>query len=343
MKFLDEAKVYIRSGSGGNGCVSFRREKFIEFGGPNGGDGGRGGDVWAEAAENLNTLIDYRFQQHIAARSGGHGMGKEMTGARGTDAVLKVPAGTQIFEEDNETLIADLDRPGARVLLAKGGNGGFGNAHFKTSTNQAPRRANPGQPAEEKTIWLRLKLIADAGLIGLPNAGKSTFLARVSAARPKIADYPFTTLNPQLGMVRIGGTDFVIADLPGLIEGAHEGAGLGTRFLGHAERTRVILHLVDGTQSEIARAYKTIRNELQNYGHGLANKPEVLVLNKTDAIPKDALKRKIAALERVSGQKVIAMSGATGDAVDQVLYAIVRKLNESRREAAAENTRGWAP
>jgi GTP-binding protein len=343
MKFLDQAKVYIRSGSGGNGCVSFRREKFIEFGGPNGGDGGRGGDVWAEAAENLNTLIDYRFQQHIAARNGGNGMGKEMAGANGNDAVLKVPVGTQIYEEDNETLIADLDHVGARVLLAKGGNGGFGNAHFKSSTNQAPRRANPGQPAEEKTIWLRLKLIADAGLIGLPNAGKSTFLARVSAARPKIADYPFTTLNPQLGMVRIGGTDFVIADLPGLIEGAHEGAGLGTRFLGHAERTRVILHLVDGTQSEIARAYKTIRNELQNYGHGLADKPEIVVLNKTDAIPTDALKRKIASLERAAGQKVIAMSGVTGDGVDQVLYAIVRKLNESRLGRGEENTPEWAP
>jgi GTP-binding protein len=343
MKFLDQAKVYIRSGSGGNGCVSFRREKFIEFGGPNGGDGGRGGNVWAEAAENLNTLIDYRFQQHIAARNGGNGMGKEMAGANGNDAVLKVPVGTQIYEEDNETLIADLDHVGARVLLAKGGNGGFGNAHFKSSTNQAPRRANPGQPAEEKTIWLRLKLIADAGLIGLPNAGKSTFLARVSAARPKIADYPFTTLNPQLGMVRIGGTDFVIADLPGLIEGAHEGAGLGTRFLGHAERTRVILHLVDGTQSEIARAYKTIRNELQNYGHGLADKPEIVVLNKTDAIPTDALKRKTASLERASGQKVIAMSGVTGDGVDQVLYAIVRKLNESRLGRGEENTPEWAP
>jgi GTP-binding protein len=343
MKFLDQARVYIRSGSGGNGCVSFRREKFIEFGGPNGGDGGRGGDVWAEAAENLNTLIDYRFQQHVAARNGGHGMGKEMAGANGSDAVLKVPVGTQIFEDDNETLIADLDRPGARVLLAKGGNGGFGNAHFKSSTNQAPRRANPGQPGEEKIIWLRLKLIADAGLIGLPNAGKSTFVARVSAARPKIADYPFTTLNPQLGMVRIGGVDFVIADLPGLIEGAHEGAGLGTRFLGHAERTRVILHLVDGTQSEIARAYKTIRNELQNYGHGLADKPEVVVLNKTDAIPNDALKRKIASLERASGQKVLAMSGVTGDGVDQVLYAIVQKLKESRREPQEDTTRGWAP
>jgi GTP-binding protein len=343
MKFLDQAKVYIRSGSGGNGCVSFRREKFIEFGGPNGGDGGRGGNVWAEAAENLNTLIDYRFQQHVAARNGGNGMGKEMAGANGSDAVLKVPVGTQIFEDDNETLIADLDRPGARVLLAKGGNGGFGNAHFKSSTNQAPRRANPGQPGEEKIIWLRLKLIADAGLIGLPNAGKSTFVARVSAARPKIADYPFTTLNPQLGMVRIGGVDFVIADLPGLIEGAHEGAGLGTRFLGHAERTRVILHLVDGTQSEIARAYKTIRNELQNYGHGLADKPEVVVLNKTDAIPNDALKRKIASLERASGQKVLAMSGVTGDGVDQVLYAIVQKLKESRREPQADTARGWAP
>ena len=343
MKFLDQAKVYIRSGSGGNGCVSFRREKFIEFGGPNGGDGGRGGDVWAEAAENLNTLIDYRFQQHVAARNGGHGMGKEMAGANGSDAVLKVPVGTQIFEDDNETLIADLDRPGAHVLLAKGGNGGFGNAHFKSSTNQAPRRANPGQPGEEKIIWLRLKLIADAGLIGLPNAGKSTFVARVSAARPKIADYPFTTLNPQLGMVRIGGVDFVIADLPGLIEGAHEGAGLGTRFLGHAERTRVILHLVDGTQSEIALAYKTIRNELQNYGHGLADKPEVVVLNKTDAIPNDALKRKIASLERASGQKVLAMSGVTGDGVDQVLYAIVQKLKESRREPQEDTTRGWAP
>jgi GTP-binding protein len=270
-------------------------------------------------------------------------MGKEMAGANGNDAVLKVPVGTQIYEEDNETLIADLDHVGARVLLAKGGNGGFGNAHFKSSTNQAPRRANPGQPAEEKTIWLRLKLIADAGLIGLPNAGKSTFLARVSAARPKIADYPFTTLNPQLGMVRIGGTDFVIADLPGLIEGAHEGAGLGTRFLGHAERTRVILHLVDGTQSEIARAYKTIRNELQNYGHGLADKPEIVVLNKTDAIPTDALKRKIASLERAAGQKVIAMSGVTGDGVDQVLYAIVRKLNESRLGKGEETTPGWAP
>src|SRR5215211_4256251 len=248
MKFLDEAKIYIQSGAGGNGCVSFRREKFIEFGGPNGGDGGKGGDVIAEAVEGLNTLIDYRYQQHFKARRGGNGMGKDRHGANGADVVLKVPVGTQIFEEDGETLTADLAEIGERVVLARGGNGGFGNAHFKSSTNRTPRRANPGQPAQEKTIWLRLKLIADVGLIGLPNAGKSTFLARVSSARPKIADYPFTTLHPQLGMVRFKGTDFVVADLPGLIEGAHEGAGLGVRFLGHAERTSVILHLIDGTE-----------------------------------------------------------------------------------------------
>src|SRR5690242_9306035 len=262
MKFQDTAKIYAKSGNGGNGCVSFRRGKFIEFGGPNGGNGGRGGDVWAEAVENLNTLIDYRFQQHVTAKNGGHGMGKEMSGARGADAIIKVPIGTQIYEEDNETLIADLDQPGARALVLVGGNGGFGNAHFKTSTNQAPRRANPGQPGEEKIIILKLKLIADVGLIGMPNAGKSTFLSRVSAARPKIADYPFTTLQPQLGVVRSDNTDFVLADLPGLIEGAHEGAGLGDRFLGHAERCSVILHLVDGTQSEIVNAYRTIRGEL---------------------------------------------------------------------------------
>src|SRR5215831_6134335 len=292
MKFLDQAKVYIASGAGGNGCMSFRREKFIEFGGPDGGDGGRGGDVIAHCVEGLNTLIDYRYQQHFKARVGGHGMGRNRSGARGADVVLKVPAGTQIFDEDNETLLADLTQVGDRALIAKGGNGGFGNAHFKSSTNRAPRHANPGQPSEEKTIWLRLKLIADAGLVGLPNAGKSTFLARVSAAKPKIADYPFTTLHPQLGMVRIGGTDFVVADLPGLIEGAHEGAGLGTRFLGHAERTSVVLHLVDGTESAIARAYKTIRGELESYGQGLGEKPEIVVLNKIDALARSALERK---------------------------------------------------
>ena len=345
MKFLDQAKVYIASGAGGNGCVSFRREKFIEFGGPNGGDGGRGGDVWAEAIENLNTLIDYRYQQHVKAKNGQHGMGKEMTGAAGADAVLRVPVGTQVFEEDGETPIADLDKPGARVKLLQGGKGGFGNAHFKTSTNQAPRHANPGQPAEEKTIILRLKLIADVGLVGLPNAGKSTFLSRVSAARPKIANYPFTTLNPQLGMVRIDNTDFVVADLPGLIEGAHEGAGLGDRFLGHAERCNVILHLVDGTANEIAKSYKVIRGELEAYGHGLAQKPEIVALNKCDAIPKAAIARKRAALEKACGRKVFVMSGVSGEGVDTVLRAIVKEINKkrSRSHVRKDPKREWAP
>jgi GTP-binding protein len=345
MKFLDQAKVYIRSGNGGNGCVSFRREKFIEFGGPNGGDGGRGGDVWAEAVENLNTLIDYRFQQHVYAKNGGHGMGKEMSGARGTDAVIKVPVGTQIYEEDNETLIADLDQVGARALLLEGGNGGFGNAHFKSATNRAPRRANPGQPGIEKTIWLRLKLIADVGLIGLPNAGKSTFLSRVSSAKPKIADYPFTTLHPQLGMVRAKGSDFVVADLPGLIEGAHEGAGLGVRFLGHAERTSVILHLIDGTESAVVKAYRTIRAELASYGHGLAEKPEILVLNKSDAVTKAMLARKRATLEKASGQKVFVMSGVSGEGIDTVLAALANAVERSRKAARAEEpaAQSWAP
>jgi GTP-binding protein len=344
MKFLDQAKVYIASGAGGNGCVSFRREKFIEFGGPNGGDGGRGGDVRAEAVENLNTLIDYRFQQHIKAKNGEGGKGKEMTGAAGADAVLRVPVGTQILEEDGETLIADLDRAGARALLLKGGKGGFGNAHFKTSTNQAPRHANPGQPAEEKTIILRLKLIADVGLIGLPNAGKSTFLSRVSAAKPKIADYPFTTLNPQLGMVRIDQTDFVVADLPGLIEGAHEGAGLGDRFLGHAERCSVILHLLDGTESGIVDAYRTIRGELEMYGHGLGEKPEVLVLNKIDAIQRSALSRKRTALAKASGGEVLTMSGVSGDGVQDVLRALAKAVNSNRkRELRRPSATAWSP
>ena len=344
MKFLDQAKVYIASGAGGNGCVSFRREKFIEFGGPNGGDGGRGGDVWAEAIENLNTLIDYRYQQHVKAKNGQHGMGKEMTGAAGADAVLRVPVGTQIFEEDGETPIADLDKPGARVKLLQGGKGGFGNAHFKTSTNQAPRHANPGQPSEEKTIILRLKLIADVGLVGLPNAGKSTFLSRVSAARPKIANYPFTTLNPQLGMVRIDNTDFVVADLPGLIEGAHEGAGLGDRFLGHAERCSVILHLVDGTQSEIVRAYRTIRNELEAYGHDLGAKPELVALNKIDAIDKTAIWRKRLALEKASGHEVFALSGVTGEGVTDVLRAIAKIVAKGRgNERARRPAPAWSP
>jgi len=345
MKFLDQAKIYVSSGKGGNGCISFRREKFIEFGGPNGGNGGRGGDVWVVAVENLNTLIDYRYQQHINAESGEHGMGKEMSGANGEDAIIRVPVGTQVFEEDNETLICDLESPGARYLLLRGGNGGFGNAHFKTSTNQAPRRANPGQPGEERTFWLRLKLIADIGLIGLPNAGKSTFLSRVSAARPKIADYPFTTLYPQLGMVRAGEIDFVIADLPGLIEGAHEGAGLGTRFLGHAERCAAILHIIDGTQTGIVRAYRTIRGELESYGHGLAEKPELLVLNKTDALDADALSRKRRALEKASGTKAHTMSGVSGAGVADVLHALAAMVdatrNAEKRAGAAQQ--GWAP
>ncbi|HEY5048274.1 MAG TPA: GTPase ObgE [Rhizomicrobium sp.] len=345
MKFLDVAKVYIASGRGGNGCVAFRREKFIEFGGPWGGNGGRGGDVWAQAVENLNTLIDYRYQQHMVAKAGQNGMGKEMTGANGDDAILRVPVGTQIFEDDGETLICDLDKAGAKAMLLKGGNGGFGNAHFKSSTNQAPRHANPGQPNEEKTIVLKLKLIADAGLIGSPNAGKSTFLSRVSAARPKIADYPFTTLVPQLGVVRIDTTDFVLADLPGLIEGAHEGAGLGDRFLGHAERCGAVLHLVDGTQSEIMRAYKTIRHELDAYGHALAGKPEIVALNKIDAIPAAAVARKKAALEKASGAKVHLLSGVTGEGVDEVLRALAREIarRRARERRGPEADRDWSP
>src|SRR5271165_3566654 len=300
MRFLDQAKVYIRSGDGGNGCLSFRREKFIEFGGPNGGDGGRGGDVQVECVANLNTLIDFRYQQHFKAGNGKHGMGANRTGADGDSAVLKVPPGTQVFAEDNETLLADLVEPGQRALIAAGGNGGFGNAHFKSSTNRAPRRVNPGQPGIERTIWLRLKLIADAGIIGLPNAGKSTFLAAVSAAKPKIADYPFTTLHPQLGVVEIDGREFVLADIPGLIEGAHQGAGLGDRFLGHVERCRVLLHLVDGTAEDAGDAYATVRAELDAYGHGLIDKPEVVALNKADALAPEQLKRQAARRRRAA-------------------------------------------
>ncbi|HTT99491.1 MAG TPA: GTPase ObgE [Rhizomicrobium sp.] len=345
MRFLDVAKVYIRSGNGGNGCVAFRREKFIEYGGPYGGDGGRGGDVWVEAVDNLNTLIDYRYQQHVTAKNGGHGLGKVMTGAGGDDAVMKVPPGTQIYEEDGETLIVDLPNVGDRVQLLRGGNGGFGNAHFKSATNQAPRNANPGQPGEEKTIILKLKLIADVGLIGLPNAGKSTFLSRVSEARPKIADYPFTTLAPQLGVVRIDETDFVVADLPGLIEGAHEGVGLGDRFLGHAERCNAILHLIDGTEAGIAKAYKTIRGELEAYGNGLEDKPEIVALNKIDSIPKSQLARKLASLEKACGHKVFAISGVSGEGIQDVLRALAKIVasRTSARAPVAKPSRSWAP
>src|SRR5262245_9824798 len=330
MKFLDEAKVYIRSGDGGNGCVSFRREKFIEFGGPNGGDGGRGGNVIAEAVNGLNTLIDYRYQQHFTAKNGGGGMGKDRHGANGADIVLKVPAGTQIYEEDGETLLADLTQVGERITLAKGGNGGFGNAHFKSSTNRAPRHANPGQPGEERTIRLRLKLIADAGIVGLPNAGKSTFLAAVSAAKPKIADYPFTTLHPQLGVVRIDTTEFVLADIPGLIEGAHEGVGLGDRFLGHVERCRVLLHLVDGTGEHAGKSYKVVRDELTAYDAGLAEKAEIVALNKCDAMTPEQIKEQVARLKRAAKTTPFVISTATGQGVQEILRALLKVIREAR-------------
>ncbi|MEM1397410.1 MAG: GTPase ObgE [Pseudomonadota bacterium] len=324
MKFLDRAKIYVTSGQGGAGCLSFRREKFVEFGGPNGGDGGRGGHVFAEVADNLNTLIDFRYQQHYRAKSGRPGEGSNKTGADAADLVVRVPLGTQIFEEDEETLIADLDIVGEKALLAKGGNGGWGNARFKSSTNQAPRRANPGQPGENRTIWLRLKLIADIGLVGLPNAGKSTFLARVSAAKPKIADYPFTTLHPNLGVVRVGeGESFVLADIPGLIEGAHEGAGIGDRFLGHVERCAALLHLVDGTQDDVAAAYRTIRGELNAYGHGLSDKKEILALNKIDALNDTEREQKLTALSDAAGKPAIAISGVAGEGVDGVLRLLM--------------------
>jgi GTP-binding protein len=345
MKFLDQAKIYIRSGDGGAGAVSFRREKFIEFGGPDGGDGGRGGDVWAEAVEGLNTLIDYRYQQHFKAGTGTHGMGRNRTGPGGADVLLKVPVGTQIFAEDGETLIADLTETGQRVLLARGGNGGFGNLQFTTSTNRAPRRANPGLEGEEKWIWLRLKLIADAGLVGLPNAGKSTFLATVTSAKPKIADYPFTTLHPGLGVVRIDEREFVLADIPGLIEGAHEGAGLGDRFLGHVERCRVLLHLVDGTGEHAGRDYKVIRKELAAYGHGLADKPEIVALSKADALDEATLKEQTARLKRAAKKTPLAISSASGQGVEQVLRALLREVDATRAAEAPRQTESaeWRP
>src|SRR5665647_3219464 len=346
MKFLDEAKVYIGSGAGGNGCIAFRREKFIEFGGPSGGDGGRGGDVIVEAVNGLNTLIDYRYQQHFMAERGENGMGKDLHGAGGKDKIMKVPTGTQIYEEDGETLLADLTRVGQRVLLAKGGNGGFGNAYFKTSTNQAPRRANPGQPGEERTIRLRLKLIADAGLVGLPNAGKSTFLARVTAAKPKIADYPFTTLHPQLGVVRVDDREFVLADLPGLIEGAHEGVGLGDRFLGHTERCRVLLHLVDGTGEDAGADYKTVRAELDAYGNGLEEKPEIVALSKSDSMSPDLIKKQMAKLKKAAGKTPVLLSAASGQGVTETLRELFKIITSSGGGTAVkteEKVTAWQP
>jgi GTP-binding protein len=344
MKFLDEAKVYVRSGAGGAGCVSFRREKFIEFGGPDGGDGGRGGDVVVECVDGLNTLIDYRYQQHFKAKTGGHGMGKQRNGARGADVVLKVPVGTQVIDEDEETILADLTRVGERVVICKGGNGGFGNMHFKSSTNRAPRHANPGQPAEERTVWLRLKLIADAGLVGQPNAGKSTFLAATTAAKPKIADYPFTTLTPQLGVVRVDNREFVLADIPGLIEGAHEGVGIGDRFLGHIERCRVLLHLVDGTCEHAGKAYKTVRAELDAYGHGLAEKPEIVALSKADALTPEALKDQKARLKRAAGRTPLVLSAASGEGIPEALRALLAVIEQSRPAAEEQPAgEGWHP
>lgn len=336
MKFLDQAKVYIRSGDGGAGAVSFRHEKFLEFGGPDGGDGGRGGDVWAVAVDGLNTLIDYRYQQHFKAKTGMHGMGRNMTGAKGADIVLKVPVGTQIFEEDNETLICDLTTIGQKFCLAKGGNGGFGNLHFTTSTNRAPRRANPGLEGVERTIWLRLKLIADGGIVGLPNAGKSTFLATVTAAKPKIADYPFTTLHPHLGVARIDAREFVLADIPGLIEGAHEGVGIGDRFLGHVERCRVLLHLVSAQEEDVGKAYQVIRDELKAYGHGLADKPEVLALSQVDILDDETRKKKQQELEKQARKEVHLLSAVTHEGVEETLRAVARIIENSRLENAAK-------
>ncbi|RTL61947.1 MAG: GTPase ObgE [Hyphomicrobiales bacterium] len=348
MKFLDQAKIYVRSGDGGNGAISFRREKFIEFGGPDGGDGGKGGDVVVECVANLNTLIDYRYRQHFKAKGGVGGMGKNRAGASGEDVVITVPPGTQVYAEDQETLIAELMNAGDRFVLAKGGNGGFGNAHFKSPTNQAPRHANPGQPGEEMTVWLRLKLIADAGVIGLPNAGKSTFLAAVSAAKPKIADYPFTTLHPNLGVVRTPARDFVLADIPGLIEGAHDGAGLGTRFLGHVERCRVLLHLVDATQDDVAEAYRTVRSELKAYGAGLEKKKEIVALSKIDALDAETLAEKAQALKGAARKKPLLLSAVAQRGVEEALAALAREIVKADTKEAeaieAETPREpWRP
>jgi GTPase len=343
MKFLDQAKIYIRSGDGGAGAVSFRREKFIEFGGPDGGDGGKGGDVWVEAVAGLNTLIDYRYQQHFKAKNGRPGMGKNRAGAGAEDVVIAVPPGTQVYAEDQETLLADLVDVGQRARLARGGNGGFGNAHFKSSTNQAPRRANPGEAGEALTIWLRLKLIADVGIIGLPNAGKSTFLASVSAAKPKIADYPFTTLYPHLGVVRVEGASFVLADVPGLIEGAHQGSGLGTRFLGHVERCGVLLHLVDATGEDVAGAYRTVRSELKAYGADLAGKKEIVALSKCDALDAASLASKAEALRRAARKKPLLLSAVSRQGIKEVLTTLAREIAKARRPDEASQQRSWQP
>lgn len=354
MKFLDQAKIYIRSGNGGGGSVSFRREKFIPNGGPDGGDGGKGGDVWITAMDGLNTLIDYRYQQHFKAQTGHHGQGRQMHGGKGEDIILKVPVGTQVLDEDKETVLLDMDRAGMTELLLRGGNGGWGNTRFKGPQNQAPTYANPGQEGQERWIWLRLKLIADIGLAGLPNAGKSTFLSAASAAKPKIADYPFTTLTPNLGMVDLSPSErFVIADIPGLIEGASEGAGLGTRFLGHVERSASLIHLIDGTQEDVVEAYRIIRGELDAYGEGLSDKTEILALNKIDALSEEERSEKAAALQAASGKKPMLVSGVSGEGVTELLRAAWNEVRKTRGELSPfeqsdddegqETPGGWQP
>jgi GTP-binding protein len=333
MKFLDQAKIFVKSGDGGAGSCSFRREKFIEFGGPDGGDGGRGGNVVLECADNLNTLIDYRYQQHFKGERGHHGQGRNKTGAKGKDVVLRLPVGTQVLDETMETVLADLTQAGQKMVLLTGGDGGFGNAHYKTSTNQAPRRSDEGWPGQEAWVWLRLKLIADAGLVGLPNAGKSTFLAAVTRARPKIADYPFTTLHPNLGVASLDGEEVILADIPGLIEGAHEGAGIGDRFLGHIERCRVLLHLIDGTEEDVAQSYRVIRHELAAYGGGLADKPEVVALNKCDSLTPEDIKDKLAALSDACGHDVLPLSAVSGIGVKAALGRLFEHIRAARAEA----------
>jgi GTPase len=334
MKFLDQAKVYIKSGDGGNGCVGFRREKYIEFGGPDGGDGGRGGDVLVQCVDNLNTLIDFRYRQHHKAERGRDGMGRNRSGPKGQSAILKVPVGTQIFEEDGETPLADMTEAGQEIIIMRGGDGGRGNARFKTSTNQAPRRAESGWPGEECWIWLQLKLIADVGLIGLPNAGKSTFLSAVTRAHPKIGDYPFTTLHPNLGVMRRENDEMVLADIPGLIEGASEGAGLGTRFLGHVERCRMLLHLIDGVAEDPVAAYRTVRHEVETYGQGLAEKPELIALNKCDALPAEEAEEKRLALEAALGRPVTSISAIAGIGVDVLRNQLFDSVRDTIREEA---------
>ncbi len=326
MKFLDQAKIHIKSGDGGAGCVSFHREKFVEFGGPDGGNGGKGGNIIFEAQKALNTLIDFRYTQHFVAQNGRGGAGRMRSGANAEDLIIKVPVGTEILADDQMTVIADMTTEGQRITLLRGGDGGFGNAHYKTSTNQAPRKATPGWPGQEMSLWLRLKLIADAGIIGLPNAGKSTFLAATSRAKPKIANYPFTTLHPNLGVVKVGGFDFVLADIPGLIEGASEGHGLGDRFLGHVERTSVLLHLIDGTEEDVAASYNIVRTELEAYGANLDDKAEIIGLNKIDSLQPDEIAAKLKALKKASGKTVFTLSGVSGKGVEEVLFAIVNAI-----------------